>query len=455
MHTHRTRRGLTRFISIALLLAVGLGLLCAVVPQASHAAALAQREVLPSGMVLLVAERPAVPIVTATLLLQAGAVFDPPAKPGVANLTAIMLNQGTTTRTAPQISEAIEFVGGSLSVEAGTDTAKLSFSVLSKDLDLALELMGDLLVNPTFPQAELAKKIPEVLASIKRGQEDPGWVSYLAFLALAYGSHPYGRPIEGTEVSVPTITRDDIVAFYQATYRPNRAILAVVGDVTVADLKTRLQARLGSWAPGGSPIVAPPAPTPLAKGVTKTVQREVTQASINFGHLGITRDNPDYYAVYVMNYLLGGGMNSRLPQKIREEKGWAYDVGSAFAPGKYAGDFSVTMQTKNEVAQQAIEAALAEVRRIREQPVSAKELADAKAYLTGSFPLRLDTSAKVVGMLAAIEHNGLGLDYVNRYPALINAVTAADVQRVAQKYLHPDTYALAVVADLAKAKLTP
>ncbi|RPI07716.1 MAG: insulinase family protein, partial [Zetaproteobacteria bacterium] len=160
-----------------------------------EAAPLAQREVLPSGMVLLVAERPAVPIVTATLILQAGAVFDPLGKPGVANLTAIMLNQGTKTRTAPEISEAIEFVGGSLSVESGMDTARLSVSVLSKDLDLALDLLGDLLSNPTFPPAELAKKIPEVLAGLKRSQEDPGTVSWEAFLALVYGSHPYGRPI--------------------------------------------------------------------------------------------------------------------------------------------------------------------------------------------------------------------------------------------------------------------
>ena len=439
----------------SIVLLVGAMLLVGALAAEVEAAALAQREVLPSGMVLLVAERPAVPIVAATLTLQAGAVFDPPAKPGVANLTAIMLSQGTTTRTAPQISEAIEFVGGSLGVESGTDTARITFSFLSKDLDLALDLMGDLLTNPTFPQAELAKKIPEVLASLKRNQEDPGTVSYEAFMALVYGAHPYGKPTEGTETSVPTITRDDILAFYQEYYRPNRAVLTVVGDVTVADLKQRLTARLGGWTPGGAPLVKPAAPAPLAKGVTKTIQREVTQAAINFGHVGITRDNPDYYAVYVMNYLLGGGMNSRLPQKIREEKGWAYDVGSAFAPGKYAGDFSVTMQTKNEVAQEAIDAALAEIRRIREQPVSAQELADAKAYLTGSFPLRLDTSAKVVGMLASIEQNNLGLDYVERYPALINAVTAADVQRVAQKYLNPDTYALAVVADLTKAKFKP
>ena len=226
MHRHGNTRRVVRTTGAAFLLVVWLGVLVGSVPTTSHAAALAYREVLPSGMILLVAEQHAVPIVTATLLLQAGAVFDPPAKPGVANLTAIMLNQGTTTRTAPQISEAIEFVGGSLSVDAGTDTTQLSFSVLSKDLDLALDLTGDLLTHPTFPPAELAKKIPEVIAGIKRNQEDPGWVSYQTFLAIVYGSHPYGRPIEGTEASVPTITRDDIVEFYQATYRPNRAILS-------------------------------------------------------------------------------------------------------------------------------------------------------------------------------------------------------------------------------------
>jgi len=448
-------RGLPPLCPIGLVLVVGVSLFLGGMRGEAGAAPLAQREVLPSGMVLLVAERPAVPIVTATLILQAGAVFDPPDKPGVANLTAIMLSQGTKTRTAPQISEAIEFVGGSLSVESGMDTTRLSFTVLSKDLDLALDLTADLLTNPTFPPAEFAKKVPEVLAGIKRNQEDPGTVSYMEFLALVYGSHPYGRPIEGTEAAVPTITRQDIVDFYGAYYRPNRAILAIVGDVTLADIKGRLAARLGGWAPGGPPLTKPAPPAPLAKPVMKTIQREVTQAAMNFGHLGITRDNPDYYAVYVMNYLLGGGSNARLTQKIREEKGWAYDVGSDFSPGKYAGEFSVTMQTKNEVAQDAIDAAVAEIRRIRDQPVSAQELADAKAYLTGSFPLRLDTSTKVVGMLASIEQNGLGLDYVDRYPTLINAVTVADVQRVAQKYLDPDKFALAAVADLTKAKFKP
>ena len=424
-------------------------------PWTAAAAVLGHREVLPNGMVLLVAEQRAVPIATATMLIQAGAILDPQDKPGVANLVAELLTQGTKTRTAPQISEAIEFVGGSLSVEAGQELTTVSLSLPSKDLDVGLDVMADVLLNPTFGQADLDRKRQEVIAGIKRKQEDPSTVSWETFLPLVYGSHPYGRPVEGTEASVAAITRDDVARFHEAYFRPNKTILAVVGDVSLPDLKRRLEARLGGWVPGGPTFTPPPKPAPLMQRVVRTIQREVTQANINLGHLGVTRDNPDYYAIQMMNYLLGGGFNSYLIAKIREEKGWAYDVGSAFGPGKYAGEFSVTMQTKNEVAQDAIEAALAEIRRIRDQPVDEGILKDAKAYLTGSFSLRLDTSKKIVSLLATIEFHGLGLDYVDRYPALINAVTTADIQRVARKYLDPDRYALAVVADLTKAKLKP
>ncbi len=447
----RARR-LTSFRAVLVLTPVLVGFLA----SGGWAAALGQRQVLPSGMILLVSEKKAVPIVTATMLIQAGALVDPPDKPGLANLAAELLTQGTTTRTATQISEAIEFVGGSLSVEAGQDVTTVNLSVLSRDLDLGLDLLADILLHPTFAPDEIQRKVQEVVAGIKRKQEDPGEVSAEAFAALVFGAHPYGRPVEGTEASVPTITRDDLVRFHEAHYRPNKTILAVVGDVSLPDLTRRLEARLAAWKPGGANFTPPPAPAPLARPVVRTIQRDVTQANINLGHLGVTRDNPDYYAIQVMNYILGGGgITSRLPAKIREEKGWAYDVGSAFIPDKYAGTFNVTLQTKNEVAQDAIEAVVAEMRRIREQPTGEDELRDAKAYLTGSFPLRLDTSRKVAGLLASIEYFGLGLDYVDRYAGLINAVTTADIQRVAQKYLNPDRYALAVVADLTKAKIKP
>jgi zinc protease len=445
---HRRAGGLWTVLILLLVLVVE--------PPQVLAAALGQREVLPNGMVLLFSEKRAVPILTATMLIQAGAIQDPPDKPGVANLTAELLSQGTTARTASQISEAIEFVGGSLSVEAGQDVATVSLSVLSRDLDLGLDLLTDILLNPTFAPDEVKRKVQEILAGIKRKQEDPGEVAGEAFAALVFGSHRYGQPVEGTEASVSTITREDLVRFHQANYRPNKAILAVVGDVSVSALKRGLEARLGNWPPGGPAFAPPPDPAPLTRSVVRTIQQEVTQANILLGHLGVTRDNPDYYAIQVMNYILGGGgITSRLTSRIREEKGWAYDVRSAFMPDRYAGTFSVSVQTKNQTAQDAIDAILVEMRRIRDQPVTETELADAQAYLTGSFPLRLDTTGKLVRLLASIEYFGLGLDYVDRYAGFINAVTVADIQRVARKYLHPDRYALAVVADLTKAKVKP
>jgi len=436
----------------SLLALLAAGTLLAGVPAAGETA-LGQREPLPNGMVLLTAEQPALPIVTLSLLIRAGALYDPPEKPGVAHLTAAMLTQGTTGRTGPEISEAIEFVGGSLSAQAGRELLTVSLAVLRKDLDTGLDLLADVLLHPVFNPDDLARKKQEVIAEIRREREDPGTVSYQAWEALVYGSHPYGRPVEGTEASVAAIDREELVRFHREYIRPDQAILAVAGDVRAADIRARLLARLGGWLPGGRSLPAPPPPAPLPQRRVVTIQRNVSQASINLGHLGITRDNPDFYAVQVMNYLLGGGFGSYLVSAIREEKGWAYDVGCYFSAGKVAGDYNLRLQTRNETAQEAIEAALAQLRRIREQPVDAQALADAQAYLTGSFPLRLDTSRKLVQMMASIEYYGLGQDYLEAYPRHINRVTAADVQRVAQRYLDPERYALAVVADLTKARI--
>ncbi len=446
---HVRRKVGARRLRAVVILAALLGLTSA----PARAAVLGQREVLGNGMVLLTSEEHTVPIVAITMLIQAGASLDPPDKPGVANLTAELLMQGTSTRTATQISEAIEFVGGSLQVEAGRDVTTLSLHVLSKDLALGLDLLSDVLLHPRFAPAEIQRKAHEVLAEIQHSHERPGRVAAEAFDALLFGSHPYGRPVAGTEASVPTITRDELVRFHETFYRPNRAILAAVGDVSVPELRRLLEVHLGGWRPGGPPIQAVPDPTPPARPLVRTIQREVTQANITLGHLGVRRDNPDYYAILVMNQILSGGFNSRLVSVIREAKGWAYFVGSAFDPAKYVGTFRVTLQTKNETAQPAIQAVLAEIRRLRDQGVSATELSDAKAYLTGSFPLRLDTSSKVARLLASLEYYGLGLDYADRFPELINRVSVADVQRVARQYLHPDRYVLAVVADLRKAKI--
>lgn len=415
---------------------------------------LAKRVVLPNGLTLLVSEKRALPIVTVQVLIKAGSVLEPQDKAGLANLAAELLTRGTKSRSALEISEAIEFVGGSLGSGGGVDSASASLTVLKKDLDLGLDLLADILLNPVFAEEEIRRKVNETLAAIRKKQEEPGVVAEEALEALIFGDHPYGRPLEGTEESLKRITRRDLRAFHGTYYRPERTIVAVVGDVGVEEIVAKFKALFSAWERGEVPEPVLPSPPPLDGLKVKKVNKSLTQANIALGHLGISRENPDFYAVQVMNYILGsGGFASRLMTNIRDEKGWAYDISSHFVARLQPGSFVVSLQTKNENAQPAIEEILKEIERIREEPVADQELADAKAYLIGSFPLRLDTNAKIANLLTSIELFGLGLDYVERYPELIQRVTKEDVLRVARKYLDPEHLALVVVADQEKARL--
>ncbi len=447
--THRRRRpGIPAGIVLALT-----ALLCRAAP--GWPAPAAERAELSNGIRLLVAERRSLPVVAVEVLLDAGERYEPADKAGLANLTAELLTRGAGGRTATQIDEAIEFVGASLEAGASGDSTSVSLRVLRKDLDLGLDLLADVLLRPAFPDDELNRKRTEILGAIQKKQDQPGVVAGEAFAEIVFAPHPYGRPVIGTEKTVPGIARADIQAFHARWFRPEGTIVAVAGDISLAEIRAALERRLSGWArgPAGSPPPRPAAP-PLQARTLKTVQRSLTQANIVLGHLGISRSNPDYYAVQVMNYILGGGgFGSRIIEVVREQKGWAYDISSSFAGSLEPGSFAVSFQTKNETAMPAIQAVLDEVRRIRDHPVTARELDDAKAFLTGNFPLRMDTLGKMVRLLAGIELYGLGLDYPDRYAALITGVTPADVQRVAQRYLHPDRFALVVVGDLPKANV--
>ena len=419
------------------------------------AAAVAERVELPNGVRLLVAERRSLPVVAVEVLVDAGARYESPDKAGLANLTAGLLTRGAGSRTATQIDEAVDFVGASLESGASSENASVSLRVLRKDLDLGLDLLADVLLRPTFPAEELERRRTEILGGIQKKKDEPGVVAGEAFAEIVFGPHPYARPVVGTEQTVPGITRADVQAFHARWYHPEGTIVAVAGDISLAEMRAALERRLGGWArgPAGSPPPRP-APPPLQASVLKTVQRSLTQANIVLGHLGISRNDPDYYAVQVMNFILGGGgFGSRIIEVVREQRGWAYDISSNFFGSLDPGSFAVSLQTKNETAMPAIQAVLDEMRRMRDHPVTAQELDEAKAFLMGNFPFRMDTLGKLVRLLSGIELYGLGLDYPDRYPAIIAAVTIADVQRVAQQYLHPDRFALVVVGDLPKANV--
>lgn len=426
----------------------------ALLPRLSEGTSLGRRVEMDNGLVLLVAERPTLPMVTLQLLVKAGSLREPKEKAGLAHLTAVLLTLGTTSRSALEISEAIEFMGGSLSSGAARDSAMVSLTVLKRDLEKGLELFADVLLHPAFREAEIERKMREIKGSIRQKQEDPGTVAWEAFIAQLFGGHAYGRPVEGTGESLDRISRQDLVEFHQRYYLPNASILAAAGDVTLEELKGLLAKHLKGWQKREVPPFASSPIAPLPTRQVVKIDRGVTQAHILWGHVGIERQNPDFYPMVVMNHILGGGgLTSRLMRSIREERGWAYDVHSHFTPGLLPGAFWVNLQTKNETAGAAVQEVLRQIEVIRERGVTEEELQDAKAYITGSFPLRFDTNDEVVSLLAQVELHNLGMDYVEQYPRLINAVTQEDVRRVARQRLDLDRYLLLVLANQGKAQL--
>lgn len=428
-------------------------LLCAL--AAGEAAPLAGREVLPGGMVLLHAERTNLPIVKVVVAIKAGSIMETFEKAGLSNLTADLLNEGTTRRSSREISDAIEFVGGSLATSGGTDFITISLSVLKKDLDLGFDLLSDVILNPAFSPEEFERRKAIIRSSIIRQKEEPGIVASKAFMKAVFGDNPYGWPTDGTEESIDRISRQDVLDFYRALYVPNNAIMAVSGDVSREQLQGLIQRYFRGWERKEVPVPAVAARAAGEKPTVIKINKALTQANIILGHPGIRRDNPDFYSVQVMNYILGGGgFASRLMDNIRDNKGLSYDVHSFFAANKYAGVFEAGLQTKNQTANAAIAEILREMERIMTEHVADKELSDAKAYLTGSFPLKIDSNNKIASFLTSVEYYGLGLDYVEKYPSYINAVTKEEVLRVAKKYLNTRGYVLVVVADQEKAGLT-
>jgi zinc protease len=428
-----------------LALAMALVILAPAHADATPSGPVAHREVLPNGIVLLVAERPAVPIVAVRLYHRAGASWDPPGQAGLANLTGALLTRGTAKRSGTELDSAIEFVGGRLEAWAGRDGMTVSLSVLRKDLALGLDLVQEVVRQPTFPEAEFTRKVGEILASIQRAEENPQGVAARALSRLVYPSHPYGVPVEGTRESVAALTRDDVVRFHRERVRPDATLIAVVGAITVDEARREVMARFGSWARPSTASGPVPQPATPAPPKTEQIARDLTQATIFFGRQAIDQKDPDYFALSVASYILGGGSASRLYERVREQGGLAYSVGTFVSPAKYGSSFGVTAQTRTAEVARVIDIVRDELDRMRREPVTDLELELARAYLIGSFPLRLDTSSKVADFIIGVEEMGLGLDYADRYRERVGRVTAADVQRAAARFFAPDAFSRVVV----------
>jgi zinc protease len=409
---------------------------------------------LSNGATLLVSEEHQLPMVTMMIEFDAGTRRDPKGKEGLADLTARCLSQGTRELTAPEFNQKVDFMGSAVAVSAGRDYATAGMTSLKKYQDETLKLLAGILTEPGLRDADIARKRDEQVAEIKAAEEQPGYTADVEFTKALFGDTPYGHPGAGSSESVAKLTNDDVRGFYRDYYKLGGAIIAVAGDVTSDEVKASLEKALAGLSGSVAPQSEPP-PIKVAPGLqVKLIDRNVAQANIIMGFGGVARSNPDFYRLKVMNYILGGGgFSSRLVKVVRSAHGLAYSVNSGFESGKFQGAFSVSLQTKNQSSNQAIDLVLQQIREIQEKPVSDAELDGAKKFLIGSFPLGLERQTAIASFMVQIEFYGLGLDYADQYPKLIGSVTRDEVLAVARKYLHPDSMIVVAVANQSDAKI--
>ncbi len=413
-----------------------------------------ERRTLDNGITVLARANFLSPSVVLRGYLRVGSVDDPPEQAGLASFVADMLDHGTRNRTFDELSEAIESIGASLWVGGGLHVTSFGIKCLAEDLDSVLEILGDVLRNPTFPEKETEKVRGQLLTALQERDNDTRSVANLTFLGLAYpDGHPYGRSGDGYVETVREITRDDLISFYHEYYRPQDAIISMAGAVDPAEAISKVESVLGDWEPGEPrpPQHVPEIRFPSGSEQLTEVRRafrplpDKTQADIVMGVPGIARSDPDYYSARLANTILGTfGIGGRLGDRVRDEQGMAYYIYSQLSAHLGRGPWRVVTGVNPANVERAIDTILAEIHRIQDEPVSEQELDDAKSYLTGSLPLGLETNEGVAGTLLDMEFFDLGLDYLQRYPDLINSVTIEDIQQAARRVFPRDAYALAI-----------
>ena len=406
------------------------------------------RSELDNGLTLLVYENPSSPAVVLSGYLWAGSLSEPPEQAGLASFTAGMLMRGTENRSFAQINRELEAVGAQLGFNSGVHTVGLGGKALAEDLDLLLDILADCLRRPTFPAGEVEKLRGQILTDLQRRAHSTRRMADLTFHELLYPDHPYGRSVRGYPETVAALDRAALTGYYAGHFTPQGMVLAVVGAVSAGAVREKVEAALGDWtgAPGASPNREIPPAVRLEEPRRRAVTVEgMAQSDIALGWPGLARNDDDFMAAHLANTVLGVfGMMGRLGDTVRDQEGLAYYVYSSLQAGLGAGPWAAIAGVAPPNVERAIEGILAQVRRLREEPVPAAELDDSQSFLTGSLPLQLETNEGLAGVILDMERYGLGFDYLQRYPALVRAVTPADVQRVARRYLDPERYALAV-----------
>ncbi len=408
-----------------------------------------ERQELSNGLRLVVAPMHKLPLVTVTLVVDAGAMMEPAGRDGVASLTARALLEGTSRLSAAELTGRLERIGASVSSDGDWDTAGAGVTVLRAHLEEAVALLAEIMLTPAFPSREVERLKSERLADIMQSRAEPRGLADEVFARAIYAPESrYARLDRGSAESVAKLDPHSIATFHAARYRPRGSTLIMTGDITVADAAKIAERTFGGWSGDAAGSV------PLADGAARTTRAlhlvarpDAPQSEIRLGHVGLPRSHPDYFPVLLMNAILGGLFSSRINLNLRERHAYTYGAHSAFEWRRGAGPFDASTAVQSDVTAAAAREILKEIDTIRNVPVAADELELASNYLAGVFPIKYETTDAVARALAAMVVFSLPTDYFDRYRDSVRSVTVADVQRAAQTHIHPDALQLVVVGD--------
>jgi zinc protease len=406
-----------------------------------------QIRTLPNGLQVVAVSHHEQPAVSLRLLVRAGGAQDPSGKPGVAYLAASLLDQGTTTQNAERIASTIDSIGGAIGAGAGSDITFINAAVMKDSLGLALDLLSDLARHPAFAPEEIDRQRQQILSGLKVSYDDPDYLAGVVFDRLVYGFHPYGKPDSGTPESITAVTRQDLLAFHKRWFGANNAILAIVGDVTSEEAFSGAERAFGSWERVELPEVKPEEPPPPTRRVVVVDRPSAAQTEIRVGNVSLPRRHPDYLALDIATKILGGEGGNRLHRVLRSERGLTYGASADLNALKDTGNIVAETDTRSEKTAEALRLIVEEIVRLQRQRVQQRELSDAQEYLTGSFPLTVETPSAIALQVLNAVFYGLDLNELQTYRERVNAITVDDIQRVAQLYLHPDKLSIVLVGD--------
>jgi zinc protease len=409
-----------------------------------------QQKTLDNGLLVVAIEQHEQPLVSIRMMLNAGKAYEPDGKAGLAEATASLLTKGTPTRSAQQIAETVDFVGGNLGTNAGTEAGYADIAVTSDQLGLGFDLLSDIVLHPTFPEDELERWRRQALSNLQINQQNASYLATTAITRLIFGSYPYGRPSSGTAESLAGLSRADLAAFHQAHFIPNQTILAVVGDIQPADAFARAERAFGGWKKGTPSQLSRIGVKALAKTRVVVIDKpDAVQTEIRLGQLGIAYRDPALFTAEVYNSVLGGNASARLYEEIRRKRGLSYGASSSFLPESEPGYFQISTFTKTETTAEALGLAFEVLRGLQEKPVPDAELNAAKTYITGAFPLEIETADGIASKVLEAMHFGFGREFLESYNAKISKVSAADVQRFASQSIHPERMTAVLVGNAA------